>query len=1168
VRVTFLLGPAGSGKTRRCLQEIRDELLASAEGPPLLMLAPRQATFQLERQLLADERLAGYTRLQIIGFQRLAELIVDAAGTPARLLDEEGRVMVLRALIGRLERQGALGLFGASASLPGFAREVSATLRELQRHGIGVGRLRQLAARQDLPRVLADKLADLARLLEAYEAWLAEHGLEDADRLPSRAVECLRRLRNEGVYRIAGLWLDGFAELTPQELELLAALAPLCEKGTVAFCLDGEPAEDPLWVSTWAVVARTYRRCRAALESVDGCEIRVEPLKREKSCSRFTRAPALAHLEARWAGSTRPLSAPDPGNAVALRDCANPEAEAVEAARQILQHVRDGHGRYRECAVLVRSLEGYADVLRRVFTRYQIPHFVDQREPVSHHPLAELTRHTLRLVAGGWRLEDWLGILKTGLAPATDEEVDELENEALKRGWTGSVWREPFVTSGERGCSMALERLRERLTRPFLKFETALAALPQPPTGPGLAGALRALWEDLDVAGSLTQWIQSSVDDVGERQGDDGIGSGPLDGLNRAARAQVHRAVWEEMQGWLDNLAVAFSEASLGLREWLAVVEAGLSGLTVGVIPPALDQVLVGAVDRSRNPDLRLVVACGWNEGRFPAAPPVGGLLNEVDREELERQQVCLAAGSLLRLGHERYLAYIACTRAQERLVVTWSQADAEGNELKPSLFVEHLRGLFPGRNGTTLVTSPGGRERPWFEAENTMELAPFVLRWRSEGGGEPPAPWSDLEQLPSLAPVLARWDSVQGAIANNERVSRPEVIYGEELRLSVSALEMFAACPFKFFVGRGLGAQERELFEIDDRKCGQFQHQAMQVFHERIGQSGRRWRDLEPDKARELMRDVASQLLEAYGTGLFTSTASARFEGEGLIQELTELAEVLTAWARHYGFDPAAAEVGFGLEDASLPGWEVQVGEGKKLILRGVIDRVDLAPNRGDGSVLAVVQDYKSRVRPLHPRKLAGGLQLQLLSYLGALREIPEASALFGARRIIPAGVFYIPLRATAMSATTRAEGLSEGARERRNSLVHQGRFDIQWKELFDTRPQVRQGEQFRFRLTTEGKLIRRGSDGLPTEEFERLLAANEEHLRRIGRSIFAGEASAAPYRLGEECACDRCDYRPICRFDSWVQPCRKLPALPESREPAKAQRPAKRPPRKTSRA
>jgi ATP-dependent helicase/nuclease subunit B len=75
VDIRFLLGPAGSGKTFRCLAEVREHLRAAPDGPRLVFLAPKQATFQIERQLLSDPEIPGYTRLQIFSFERLAEFV-------------------------------------------------------------------------------------------------------------------------------------------------------------------------------------------------------------------------------------------------------------------------------------------------------------------------------------------------------------------------------------------------------------------------------------------------------------------------------------------------------------------------------------------------------------------------------------------------------------------------------------------------------------------------------------------------------------------------------------------------------------------------------------------------------------------------------------------------------------------------------------------------------------------------------------------------------------------------------------------------------------------------------------------------------------------------------------------------------------------------------------
>jgi ATP-dependent helicase/nuclease subunit B len=191
VQARFLLGPAGSGKTFRCLAEIRAELTASADGPPLVLLAPKQATYQLERQLMADVSLRGYTRLHILSFERLAGFVFDHLRRPRpRLLGEEGRVMVLRALLGR--RQDQLRVFHASARLPGLAQQLSLLLRELQRHHLSVARLQELAGKVTGSTRLPDKLHDLGLLLRAYLDWLKAHQLQDADCLLDLATETLQ----------------------------------------------------------------------------------------------------------------------------------------------------------------------------------------------------------------------------------------------------------------------------------------------------------------------------------------------------------------------------------------------------------------------------------------------------------------------------------------------------------------------------------------------------------------------------------------------------------------------------------------------------------------------------------------------------------------------------------------------------------------------------------------------------------------------------------------------------------------------------------------------------------------------------------------------------------------------------------------------------------------
>lgn len=1108
MQTRFLLGPAGSGKTFRCLAEIRRELRAAPEGPPLLLLAPKQATFQLERQLLTDPQLPGYTRLQILSFDRLAEFILgESASAQTHWLDDEGRVMVLRALLN--QKRADLKLFHATARLPGFATRLSRLLRELQRHQISPKKLGTLAARISQPATLRAKLHDFALLLDAYRAWLQTHELRDQDSRLDEATVAFHAHAGHALsaarLQISGLWLDGFAELTAQELDLLAAVVPLAAHATLAFCLPGKIETEPSWLSPWAVIGQTFLRCHERISKIPGVEVALETLPMAHQPTRFSANPALAHLASTW-----PQRHPTPDSqrpaSIALFTCATPEAEAVLAAREIRRFVRAG-GRYRETAVLVRSLDGYADTLRRIFTRYDIPIFLDRRESVSHHPLAELTRYALRTVAFGWRRPDWFGALKTGLVAGAEAEIDRLENTALEQGWEGNTWLKPLAITGPNAAaSAASEQLRQQLVPPFQTLATQTAA---PLSGTQLATALREFWRTLNVEKTLTQWSDAAAQSAA--------------GNHQPA---IHGTVLDQLTNWLANLARAFPTETFSLREWLPILESGLANLTIGVIPPTLDQVLVGAIDRSRNPDLKLALGLGLNEGVFPALPKEDPLLNELERDTLQLHGARLGSTIRQRLGHEWFYGYIACTRASERLVLTCAEADARGKKLNRSPFFDHLQKIFPA-----LELQHWQPPAPFEAVEHACEIIAPALRLSRSSGN------SIAQQLPELAPILSKAHQIATTATDQLTPAVAAELHGQELATSVSALENFAACPFKFFVSHGLRAAERKEFELDARERGSFQHEVLSAFHNEVRQENLNWRDLTPDQARDRIRRIGEKQLTQYRQGLLVSDAARRFAGRHLLDSLETLIRVLVGWARDYQFDPTLVETGFGLgSNSPWPAWRLDLADNHALLLRGRIDRVDLWRDPVTGAALTVVMDYKSSSRKPDELKLHHGLQLQLPAYLAALEQIPEVRATVKAPALTPAGVFYVNLRGEFSSKKTRAETMADAATATRLSYQHAGRFDESHYDKLDPRNTK---EQFKTHHAARNKLT--------AAAFRDLLDRAVENLRRFGREIYSGTIAPAPFRKGSETACQFCDYAAICRFDSWTQPFRSLSKPPE---------------------
>jgi ATP-dependent helicase/nuclease subunit B len=405
----------------------------------------------------------------------------------------------------------------------------------------------------------------------------------------------------------------------------------------------------------------------------------------------------------------------------------------------------------------------------------------------------------------------------------------------------------------------------------------------------------------------------------------------------------------------------------------------------------------------------------------------------------------------------------------------------------------------------------------------------------------------SSLASLPAFASIRGQLRALASyAPADSFSPALAEQLYGPALRISVSALEQFASCPFKFFVHFGLRAEERKLFEADAREQGSFQHKVLAQFHEELQHEGKIWRDLTPQEARARVGRIARQVAGEFREGLFGASDQNRFAARSLADALEDFIETIIGWMQDYSFDPRSVELAFGGDGDALPAWEIELGNGHRLAIRGKIDRVDLAANPERDEALCAVIDYKSGSKRIDPLLLEHGIQIQLPAYLAALRHVADPRPVFGVRRLVPAGVFYVSLRGSYKSGASRSDVLN-GAREaRRLAYRHAGRLRFDALGQFDRQAPAGRSGQFNYALTNEGKPNRRSADLVEADEFNALLDRVESLLGEMGRRIFTGDASVDPYRKGAEVACDFCDSRAICRIDRWTHQFRVLKRNP----------------------
>ena len=139
--------------------------------------------------------------------------------------------------------------------------------------------------------------------------------------------------------------------------------------------------------------------------------------------------------------------------------------------------------------------------------------------------------------------------------------------------------------------------------------------------------------------------------------------------------AQIYGIVME----LLDNMVEILGEETVNRQDFRQLLETGLNQAKVALIPPSMDQVLVGDMERTRLKDIRALFFVGVNEGNIPKNTSGGGMLTEIDREFFTDQGIQLAPGPKELMNMQRFYLYLNMTKPRELLCLSFCQSDSQG---------------------------------------------------------------------------------------------------------------------------------------------------------------------------------------------------------------------------------------------------------------------------------------------------------------------------------------------------------------------------------------------------------------------------------------------------------------------------------------------------------
>jgi RecB family exonuclease len=961
-------------------------------------------------------RRAARVRGAAFGWQRttptrLAAALAQEALEGARAVPVSALVAeALAARVLHAERTGpGLGRFAAVEEGPGLVRAVARVVDELRLAGVSAERVEKEAP-------------ELARWLRAFEQALAEERVADRAELLRLAARRAASGDSHPLLGLPTLLLDVAVE-NAAERALIAALSARAPE-LVATLPAGDAASEARLAQALGVPAERL------------------PVPPEPA--------TLARLQTHLFEKSEPEPAPL-GDDVALLSAPGESRECVEIARRI-HRLADAGVAFDRIAVLLRAPEEYRAHLLEAFGRAGIPaHFARgtlRPDPAGRAFLALLRCRAERLSASAFAEYLSLGEVPdtdTGRPPeagAPGERWVKPDVEALPEALAAALGEatpaseEPVLPASDAAAVAAgrlraprawerllgdaaviggLERWRRRLAGHANALEQQLRDVEDPE-----GGGAQALRRDLADLATLREFALPLLAELDALPARAAWGEW-LERLNALGKRALRRP--ERVAAVLGELAPMASVGPVDLAEVLLVLSRRL--LELADPPPAVryGAVYVAPVEAARGLCFDTVFVPGLAERLFPRKLEEEPILLDAARERLDAELATRERRAL----RERLALRLAVGAASARVVLSYPRLDLDqGRPRVPSFYtLEAMRaaeGRLPGwaemaaraeQHGEARVgwPAPRRREEAIDEAEHDLALLERILD--ADPAQSVGAARYLLEANASLARALRfrarrwlpRWTGADGLVLPGEG-AREEMapaaraaIAGHALAArsySPTALQHYAACPYKFFLYAVHKLAPREvpeaIDELDPLSKGSLVHEVQFRLFGRLRDAG--MLPLAPDRfeaARVLLDATLDEVAEDTRERLVP--AIPRVFDDGIAGIRADLREWLKrATEDESGYAPWRFELAFGLpkggeRDPHSQTEPVELDAGIRL--RGSIDLVE----RRDDGHLRVTDHKTGKDRVAEGDVVKGGEALQPVLYALAVEKLfPEA--------------------------------------------------------------------------------------------------------------------------------------------------------------------------------
>ena len=1041
-------GKAGSGKTHLVLQKYSLFAEEHKEDNVIFILPTYSQVEHLRNHILRTSEFKGYLDSGLVTFSILANKILDSVDSmpPKKLINEGEKDLILSNIFKSADKgyfSGVSGYTGFKSAFLNFVREIKEnSLDPLPFKDV----LKEIQTGNDYSPINL-KCNELVKLYDRYQQALNKHNLMDRE---DSLSQVLSHLNKDTFSEVELLLIDGFHDYTQLELKFIKELTYLIPNVYVTLPYQ---ISDPV-PPAFQVSHKTYSR----LSELNLQELRLDENRR-------TTSRMLRNIEANIFSQPDDTALTEPdssGTSLRITAAANMQDEVEQIARMIRKLTyRDGYT-FSQIAVIFRNIEKYRDIVEDTFTKFSIPVRIYGRKPLKENPLIKAIMNTANIFTDKWQDEAVWKVLKSNTG-IDGNLINRLEQEYLKRGTVNDCNKWLKLTSELRPVNDFLKQLKEIFSnlegrhtfKHYCKYYIKIKNLFYKP--------------------ALTPPL-NSIDEVNHYHHQE------ISGLMKSDACAL-----KEFMAILNNTTLGDLSGNMGtitFEGFNHILKTQVDLSSYRETDRRKEVVNVINVLEARQWEMPVIFVGGLLEKEFPRQVREDLFLKDYHRKKLNDTGNIVLRETSKQMDEERYLFYIAVTRAKERLYLSYPSANSNGNPTLQSFFLSDTQKLFPEETvqGITIrrnlskiipepediITSTDSKNFVYYHLNTPYvsgkeQYKKDIALWLYNNNAENNKA-SLREELCTLTTLIESYNNLKLKFSDKTIVKK---ISETSTRFSPTKLKDYAQCPYKYFGRSTLKLRQAIPKSMDHLMQGTIIHKVLEVYFRDTGGT---------KNIAEIFDDIFNRETRGMVTGFEELKARNEMLNTLLAFESMEKESNLPT------FKPSMFEAKFGNEETET----LKIGNVDKdgIEISGKIDRVDVS--EADGEKVGIIIDYKYGQTKFRLAELEEGLDLQLPIYILALRD------LFG---VIPVAAEFYALK------TSRKTGIYN-------------------EELID-------------KLKLNIKPTRK-SLSVDNKEFNKLLKDAESHILKFSKEIRKGKIELAPANI-DFCGEGNCDFANVCRIDKW---------------------------------